>query len=174
MICIGSNSSGKLTICSELPVTSSQCNKLNNEINEKRIKNWLKDNNCTTHCLDETKQVKKSNLWCERSIVNEGDLSKFTELHKSFLEFVDSLPEVDAMVHALNLDLVHKKECEFITDILDSLQKKEISCGVLITELGPIGIPCGHISPETLIEMCECYLEKYGNKNGQSAESTAS
>jgi hypothetical protein len=68
-----------------------------------------------------------------------------------------------------------KEDLEFVEKVLNGIVKGKIIFAVLMRKIEDLPcLPCGHISQQTLIEMCECYLDKYGNKNGQSAESTAS
>ena len=159
-----------LRVVSDKQITESTRSKLNAEINGDIIVSWLRDNHCDHLIVDD-----KSQLFCEKLTVESGFLSKFDNLHKDFLEFVDSLPEIDATeLHTELEDSEAKEEYELVTSILTCLHNHSIKRAILMRDLEIIEVPMGFIPDELLIKMCECYLEKYGNKNGQSAESTAS
>ena len=143
--------------------TESQFNKLDAGINRQRIVAWCDDNHISfeiqrgEQCMSIIREVVQE--------INEAEARRIDILHDKFLEFVDSLPEVDASQEETDKPQKEQSQAEiieFVTDTLIGLHENDVAGAVLITSIGPIGLPCSKISHEVLTQMFETWLDKYG------------
>ena len=140
-------------------------NRFNAPINRRKIIAWTQDNHVRTNLL-----VKEGQYFLEMCYKIEEckktTISSLQKISHDLIDFVNDLPEVDSTIEDDNKSKEQSKEeiVDFVTDVLVGLHKKEISGAVLMTSVGPIGLPCGKISHEVLTQMFETWLDKYGNK----------
>lgn len=160
------NNRGVLEFKSIQVCTESQFNKIMADINHQRILAWCNDN----HVLAEVQKGEQCMSILREVIteVNESEARRMDRLHLDFLKFIDELPEVDASQEQEDAKEVPQEEqsqaeiIEFVTDTLNGLHENDVTGAVLITSIGPIGLPCGKISHKVLTQMFETWLEKYG------------
>ena len=141
--------------------TESQFNKLGASINRQQIIAWCDDNHISFEI-----QRGEQYMSIIREVVqeiNESEARRIDMLHDKFLEFVDSLPEVDSPDKTEQAD--YKPAITFIRDILTDIHNSEIIGAIVVRGIGPFETEWGRISRETLTEMCELYLDKYEHKN---------
>lgn len=144
--------------------TESQFNKLGASINRQRIVAWCDDNHISfeiqrgEQCMSIIREVVQE--------INEAEARRIDILHDKFLEFVDTLPEIDiSQEDAKEVPQEEQSQAEiieFVTDVLDGLHENDVTGAVLIASVGQIGVPCGRISHKVLTQMFETWLEKYG------------
>lgn len=141
--------------------TESQFNKLSAGINRQRIIAWCDDNHISFEI-----QRGEQYMSIIREVVqeiNESEARRIDVLHDKFLEFVDSLPEVDAPDKTEQAD--SQPATEFVRDILTDIHNCEIIGAIVVRRIGPFETEWGRISLETLTKMCELYLDKHEHKN---------
>ena len=146
-------------------ITESEFAKINAGINQQRIVAWCTDNGSVAVCAEHGMQQP---VCIMKQIENEVSTSLISETERKmhrFLEFVDELPEVDVSKEDVKEEQKEQSQdeiIEFATDTLAGLHNNDVTGAVLITSIGPIGIPCGKISHNVLTQMFETWLEKYG------------
>lgn len=145
-------------------------NRFNAPINRRKIITWTQDNHVRTNLL-----VKEGQFFLEMCYKIEEcrktTISSLQKISHDLVNFVDCLPEVDSTIEDDKIEDDNKSKeqnqeeiVDFVTDVLVGLHEKEISGAVLMTSVGPIGLPCGKISHKVLTQMFETWLDKYGNK----------
>lgn len=141
-------------------------NRFNAPINRRRIIAWNEDNHIST-----TMYVKEGQFFLEMLYKTEEcrktTVSSLQKLFHDLVDFVNDLPEVDSTTEDDNKTEEIKEQSQeeivdFVTDVLVGLHEKKVNGAILITSVGPIGLPCGKISYEVLTQMFETWLEKYG------------
>lgn len=155
--------------CFEIEITNKVSlewrNKFHAAINRRRIINW-----CNDHHIDSMIIVKEGQFFLSiKHKTPECKPCTISDLGNTFeqlVDFVNDLPEVDSTIEDDNKSKEQSQEeiVDFVTDVLVGLHKKEINGAILMTFVGPIGLPCGKISHEVLTQMFETWLDKYGNK----------
>lgn len=143
--------------------TESQFNKLSAGINRQRIIAWCDDNHISFEI-----QRGEQYMSIIREVVqeiNESEARRIDILHDKFLEFVDSLPEIDAPDKTEPKQADSRPATEFVRDILTDIHNTEVIGAIVVRGIGPFETEWGRISLETLTKMCELYLDKYENKN---------
>lgn len=154
---------GVLEFRSIVVCTESQFNKITAGINQQRIISWCDDN----HVMFEAQKGEQCMSILREVIteVNESEARRIDRLHMDFLKFVDELPEVDVPQEETQepqKEQTKTEIIEFVTDTLIGLHNNDVTGAILITSIGPIGLPCGKISHKVLTQMFETWLEKYG------------
>lgn len=153
---------GVLEFRSIVVCTESQFNKITAGINQQRIIAWCDDN----HVMFEAQKGEQCMSILREIIteVNESEARRIDRLHLDFLKFIDGLPEVDSQEDTKEpqKEQTQTEIIEFVTDTLVSLHNNDVTGAVLITSIGPIGLPCGRISHKLLTQMFEAWLDKYG------------
>ena len=156
------NNNGVLEFRSIVVCTESQFNKITAGINRQRIIAWCDDN----HVMFEAQKGEQymSILYEVITEVNESEARRIDRLHLDFLKFVDELPEVDSQEETQEpqKEQSESEVVEFVADTLIDLHNNDVTGAILITSIGPIGLPCGKISHKVLTQMFEAWLDKYG------------
>ena len=157
------NDNGVLEFKSIQVCTESQFNKITAGINRQRIISWCDDN----HVMFEAQKGEQCMSILREAIteVNESEARRMDRLHLEFLKFVDSLPEVDAPDKTEQEQTDSRPATEFVRDILTDIHNTEIIGAIVVRGIGPFETEWGRISPETLTEMCELYLDKHEHKD---------
>lgn len=152
---------GVLEFQSIVVCTESQFNKIMAGVNQQRILAWCDDN----HVMVEAQKGEQCMSILREIIteVNESEARRVDRLHTDFLKFVDSLPEVDAPDKTEQAD--SKPATVFVSDILTDIHNAEIIGAIVVRRIGPFETEWGRISPKTLTEMCELYLDKHEHKD---------
>ena len=153
---------GVLEFRSIIVCTESQFNKMTAGINRQRIISWCDDH----HVMFEAQQGEQCMSILREVVteVNESEARRIDRLHLDFLKFIDELPNA---VSQEETDKPQNEQSqaeiiEFVTDTLIGLHNNDVTGAVLITSIGPIGLPCGKISHKLLTQMFETWLDKYG------------
>lgn len=156
------NDNGVLEFKSIQVCTESQFNKIMADINHQRILAWCDDN----HVLAEVQKGEQCMSILREAVaeVNESEARRIDRLHLDFLKFVDSLPEVDAPNKTEPEQADSKPATAFVRDILTDIHNCEIIGAIAVRRIGQFETEWGRISPETLTEMCELYLDKHEHK----------
>lgn len=162
------NTDGWFEIRTTEEVSLDWRNKFNAPINRRRIIAWTQDNHVRTNLL-----VKEGQYFMEMCYkvaeCRKTTISSLQKISHDLIDFVNNLPEVDSIIEDDNKTEEIKEQSQgeivdFVTDVLVGLHKKEISGAILMTSVGPIGLPCGKISYEVLTQMFGTWLDKYGNR----------
>jgi hypothetical protein len=161
---IAKTKDGVLEFNSVKVCTESEFNKLTAGVNRQKLISWCDDNHISFEA-----QRGEQYMSIIREVVqeiNESEARNIDILHDKFLAFVDTLPEVDIPNkndNPENMDTVEK--ClHFAKEAIAGIDKGDIDGAVFISSIGPIGLPCGHISASILRELLTLYIDKYEHK----------
>lgn len=147
-------------------ITESEFAKINAGVNQQRIVAWCTDNGSVVVCAERGVQQP---VCIMKQIENEVSTSLISETERKmhrFLEFVDTLPEVDLKDDKEDqpIDETVAKFLEKAKNIIKGIDEKELHGAIVITEIGSIGFPRCYLDDSVLRELLTLYIEKYGNK----------
>lgn len=146
-------------------ITESEFAKINADVNQQRIVAWCTDNGSVVVSAERGVQQP---VCIMRQIENEVGTSLISETERKmhrFLEFVDTLPEVDLEDEKGGRPVDENEVAKFLEKakkIVKGIDEKELHGTVVVTEIGAIGFPRCYIDDSMLRELLISYIEKYG------------
>lgn len=145
-------------------ITESQCNKIKAGINKQRIVKWCDDNHVS---VDTERSIQSICVMTQaRREVDTNTISEMERKMHEFLMFVDDLPEVDSPDDkgGQPIDETVKECLKFAKDVITGIDEGDIDGCTIVSEIGPLVLPCGHMSKDMLRELLVLYIDKYDNK----------